>query len=62
MYNKFYGVIGNIKILQDGNCINNQDKNQLLDKIKHTNFSWINLDSSINQGLFKDEDDDHEGN
>ena len=57
MYNKFYGVIGNIKILQDGNVINNQDKNQLLDKIKHTNFNWINLDSSINQGLFKDDDD-----
>jgi hypothetical protein len=56
MYNKFYGVIANIKFIEDGNLINNQEKNQLLDKIKNTNFNWINIDSWVNHGLFNDDD------
>jgi hypothetical protein len=57
MYNKFYGVIGNIKIIQDNNLISVQDRNYLLDKIKNTNLNYVNIDSGFNGGIF-DEDEE----
>lgn len=55
--NKFYGVIGNIKIINDGNFLNQQEKNYLLNKIKNSNINNFNIDLTINYGLLSIDDD-----
>jgi hypothetical protein len=54
MFNKFFGAIGHIKLVNNGNFINNQEKLFLLDKINNTNLDWINIDSSINHEMFQE--------
>jgi hypothetical protein len=55
--NKFYGIIGNIKIIYDGNFLNTQEKNYLLNKIKNSNINNINIDLTINYGILSIDDD-----
>jgi hypothetical protein len=56
-FNKFYGVIGSIKIIEDNNFFNYQEKFSLIEKINNTNLQYINIDVSINNGIFQEDEE-----
>lgn len=51
MCNNFYGVIGHLQIVEDGNFITNNQKEILLNTIKYNNFNAVSIDTQLNYGI-----------